>query len=116
MISDTILNKPGRLTDEEFKIINNHTVFGVQVSEKILSGLADTDYVKLATDIAQYHHERCDGKGYPKGLKGREIPLSARIMAIADVFDCIEKEAGTHFDLELAKIFVQNRQLILMLH
>lgn len=86
LISDSILRKPGKLTPEEFEQIKKHTEYGGRVVEQILSGIADEEEIKFAYDIATYHHERWDGTGYPKGLKGEEIPLSARIMAIADVF------------------------------
>ena len=124
-ISDTILNKPGKLTDEEFDIMKTHTTEGKAVLTKTTS-LAESDgYIKEAIEMAAYHHERWDGRGYPEGLKGEEIPLSARIMAVADVFDAlvskrsykepfsfdkavsiITEESGTHFDPSVVKAFL----------
>lgn len=89
-ISDAILLKPAKLTPEEFDIMKSHTVQGadmlLQTSELLESG---TDNLMTAVDIAMYHHEKYDGSGYPKGLKGIEIPLSARIVALADVYDAL---------------------------
>ena len=81
-IPDTILNKPARLTDEEYSIIQKHTVIGSKI-------LADVTMIKGVVDGAAYHHERYDGGGYIKGLKGEEIPLVARIIGIADAFDAM---------------------------
>lgn len=125
-ITDLILQKPGKLSDDEFRIMQNHTRFGADIIEDILGGVEDESYLKIARDVALYHHERWDGNGYPEGLRGNDIPLSARIMAIADVFDAlsadrvyhrgiksidtvlniIEDSAGTQFDPNLARIFV----------
>ena len=129
LISDKILRKPGRLTPEEFEEIKKHATYGGDVVRQILNGIADEEYIKFASDIAMYHHERWDGKGYPKGLKEEEIPLCARMMAIADVFDAlvskrcykeampveqafeeIKKESGTHFDPRLVTIFLAHKQ------
>lgn len=83
-IPDSILKKPGKLTDKEWGIMRKHTTIG----HKILS-LSDAPVFKMAADIALSHHERWDGSGYPKGLEGNKIPTSARIVAIADVFDAL---------------------------
>ena len=93
-ISDLILNKPGRFTDEEFKIMQNHTTEGKNILAKIEANAADMDegYLKESMEMAQYHHEKWDGTGYPTGIKGEEIPLAARIMAVADVFDALVAE------------------------
>lgn len=88
-IPDAILKKPGRLTDEEFNIIKMHTVNGKMLLEKSLSDLEDEAFLNIAKGVAAYHHECWDGSGYPYGLRGAEIPLAARIMTIADVFDAI---------------------------
>lgn len=126
-IADSILKKPGKLTAEEFEIIKTHTLQG----HKILSH-SDLPALKLAAEIARYHHEKYDGSGYPEGLKGEEIPLSARMMAIVDVFDALThkrvykdaspveeavdyllSEKGKHFDPALTEIFVDHRAEIL---
>lgn len=128
VVSDTILKKPGRLTAEEFEQMKRHASEGGSVVRQVLSGITDEEYLSAAADIATYHHERWDGGGYPRGLAGEAIPLSARIMAIADVFDaliserCYKKamppeqafaiirdETGTHFDPLLAKVFLDHR-------
>lgn len=124
-IPDSILNKPGRFTDEEFEIMKSHAVEGGRIILDVLEGLTDHEFTKMAAEIATYHQEKWNGTGYPKGLKGEEIPLSARFMAIADVYDAlvarrvykagmprekalsiIAKDAGVHFDPILAPIFV----------
>ncbi len=125
-ISDAILNKPGKLTAEEFNEMKKHTIYGVKIINDIMGGLEDEDYIKMAQDIAYCHHERWDGSGYPRGLKGREIPLCARIMSIADVFDALYAErvykrpirpvskvleiikegSGTQFDPTVADVFL----------
>ena len=128
LISDRILRKPGKLTPEEFEEIKKHATYGGQVVKQILNGIADEDYIKFASDIAMYHHERWDGTGYPEGLKEEQIPLCARMMAIADVFDAlvskrcykeampieqafekIKKESGTHFDPRLVTVFLAHK-------
>ncbi len=91
-ISDTILNKPGPLTDEEFKIIQNHTRYGADIVDDLLGDVEEPDYLQVARDIALYHHERWDGTGYPDGLAGERIPLCARIMSLADVFDALYED------------------------
>ena len=129
VVPDSILRKPARLTYEEFEIMKTHAAVGGKVVKEVLSGITDEDYLSFAADIATYHHERWDGTGYPEKLKGEDIPLSARIMAIADVFDAlisercykkamppkeafgiIEEEAGTHFDPLLAKVFLDHKE------
>ena len=125
MVSDVILNKPGRLTDEEFAIMKTHTTAGKKIIASAMSLVSDSGYLKEAKNLATYHHERWDGKGYPSGKAGEEIPLSARIMAVADVFDAlvsrrsykepftfekamdiIREGAGTQFDPQIAEIFI----------
>ncbi len=88
-ISDIILCKPGRLTAEEFEIMKTHTTEGGRILAETLTGIEVEDYLVLAKDMAMYHHEKWNGTGYPSGLKGEEIPLCARIMAVADVFDAL---------------------------
>jgi len=131
VVPDSILKKPGKLTDEEFKEIMRHTTEGGKIIQDVIGHSGDKEYVKVATEIATSHHEKWDGTGYPYKLKGTQIPLSARIMALADVFDAlvsprcykkpftvteaikiIEESAGSHFDPDLARIFVKHRDLL----
>lgn len=124
-VDDSILRKPGRYTPEEFELMKKHTTEGAQIVHEILKETEDTSFHILAENVAHYHHERCDGSGYPKGLKGEQIPLEARIMAIADVYDAlvskrVYKEAmsfeqadaimmesfGKHFDKQLEKFYI----------
>ncbi len=123
-IPDSILLKPGKLTREEFEVMKQHTTIGAQTLEEAYPRFQDNSILKMAIDIAFYHHERWDGKGYPKGLKGDEIPLSAQIVAICDVYDAIRsvrsykpaysheeslaeirREYGTHFNPALCDAF-----------
>jgi putative two-component system response regulator len=125
-ISDHILRKPGKLTPEEFEEMKRHTSFGVQIIEKIEASTSESDFLKYAEIFAGTHHEKWDGSGYPKGLKGEGIPLLGRLMAIADVYDALvsdrpykkafpKEEAvriilegrGAHFDPVLADVFEQ---------
>lgn len=131
VVSDTILLKPGRLTDEEFEIMKTHTTEGGKIINSILLGIESDDKVKIARDIAKNHHEKWNGKGYPEGLKGEEIPLSARIMSVADVFDAliskrcykkafpvseafdiIEEDSGVQFDPVVVEAFLKLRPKI----
>lgn len=91
-LPDAILQKPGILTDEEYEVIKMHTVYGREIIDEIIGDVEDAEYIRMAKDIAYCHHERWDGKGYPRGLSGEDIPLCARIMAIADVFDALYAE------------------------
>lgn len=95
-ITDAILQKNGKLSDEEYRIIQNHTRYGADIVEDILGGVEGVSYLNMARDVALYHHERWDGYGYPEGLSGNEIPLGARIMAIADVFDALNEDRVYH--------------------
>jgi putative two-component system response regulator len=123
-ISDLILNKPGKLTDEEFEIMKTHVTVGVDAVEKIISNAEEHAFLRHALAITGAHHEKWDGSGYPMKLKGKMIPLEGRLMAIADVYDAlisvrpykkaftheeaskiIEDGAGTHFDPDLVEIF-----------
>ena len=126
-VSDTILNKPGKLTDEEFEIMKTHTTAGAEVIAHAMNMVSEENsgYLKEAKNLAQYHHEKWNGMGYPRGLKGEEIPLSARVMAVADVFDAlvsrrsykdgfpfekamaiIQEGSGNHFDPQVAAAFM----------
>lgn len=91
-ISDIILNKPGKLSPEEFDKIKLHVSYGHDMVENLLRHVEDREYYQIAIDLITFHHERWDGTGYLAGLKGEEIPLSARIMAVADVFDALISE------------------------
>jgi len=125
-ISDTILFKPGRLTDEEFEEIKKHTVFGGKIISQIIQKTPDSDFLQYAKIFAETHHEKWDGSGYPKGLSGHEIPLFGRLMAIADVYDAlatdrpyktafsheesvriIKEDSGKHFDPVLIDLFLK---------
>ena len=127
-VDDAILRKPGKFTDEEFEIMKTHAAEGARIVHEILKGTDDMAFHKLAENVAHYHHERWDGSGYPEGLKGEEIPLEARIMAVADVYDAlvskrVYKDAmsfekadaimmesfGKHFDKQLEKYYIAAR-------
>lgn len=127
VVSDTILLKPGKLTPEEFDMMKIHTTKGGKVIRDLFADIEDEEFLRTAEQIAMYHHEKWNGAGYPKGLKGEEIPLPARIMAVADVFDALVsvrvykkaipasealdimmEESGTHFDPEIMKIVNEN--------
>lgn len=128
-VSDTILQKPGKLTQEEFEAMKEHTTAGGRIVGEILKGIEEKGYIDIASQVAAFHHEKWDGSGYPHGLRGETIPLGARIMAIADVFDAlvskrcykepmsvneafdvIRESAGSHFDPVLVGIFCKIRQ------
>ncbi|MDR3254031.1 MAG: response regulator [Synergistaceae bacterium] len=123
-ISDLILNKPGKLTPEEFEIMKTHVVIGVKAIRKIEQNAEEHSFLRHARLIAGGHHEKWDGSGYPAGLRGRDIPLEGRLMAIADVYDAlvstrpykrpmsidearaiIEAGSGAHFDPILTDVF-----------
>ena len=88
-VDDAILRKPGRFTDEEYTVMKTHAAEGARIVHEILKSTDDEEFRILAENVAHYHHERWDGSGYPEGLKGNDIPLEARIMAIADVYDAL---------------------------
>ena len=122
-VPDAILLKPGKLTKEEFEQVKVHTTKGGEMIRTLFSELEDALFLRIAEEIAVYHHEWWNGSGYPQGLKGQDIPLAARIMAVADVYDAlvsdrvykkampkeqalaiIYSESGTHFDPYLIEI------------
>ncbi|MFC5077341.1 Cyclic di-GMP phosphodiesterase response regulator RpfG [Vibrio thalassae] len=126
-VADNILKKKGGLTPDEWESMKKHVNYGVEIL-----GDSNSDLIMMAREIVEYHHEKWDGSGYPKGVKGEAIPLSARIVMIADVFDALTttrpyKEAwpvndafdyllehsGTHFDRKLVDIFLSQKQKIL---
>ena len=88
-VDDEVLRKPGRFTEEEYAKMKEHSAQGARIVHDILKETDDESFKKVAENVAHYHHERWDGSGYPEGLKGEEIPLEARIMAIADVYDAL---------------------------
>ncbi|MBE5934729.1 MAG: HD domain-containing protein [Lachnospiraceae bacterium] len=127
-IDDKVLRKQGKYTDEEFEIMKRHTVEGGRIIEQIMKDVEDEKVYKIIRNVAAYHHEKWNGTGYPEGLKGTDIPLEARIMALADVFDAlvskrcykdafsydkafniIEESLGQHFDPDLGKLFLECR-------
>jgi putative two-component system response regulator len=91
-ISDTILNKPGKLTPEEFEIMKKHTTYGEEAIETTMRTTSEKDFLTHAKVFAGAHHEKWDGSGYPRGLKGPDIPLQGRLMAISDVYDALISE------------------------
>ena len=131
---DSILQKPGKLTDEEYAIMKEHAAVGGDIIQNTFHNLEDEEFKQIAYEVARFHHEKYNGKGYPEGLVGEQIPLHARIMAIADVFDAvsqkrcyrdampveecfaiIEKGAGSDFDPVLAEIFLGAKEEIVQL-
>lgn len=126
IVPDNVLKKPGKLTVEEFELMKTHAKEGGRIINEVLGIGVDAEYLRVSTEIATGHHERWDGRGYPYNLVGTAIPLSARIMAIADVFDAlvskrcykekmsideafkiIEEESGSHFDPILVEEFLK---------
>lgn len=130
-IDDVILRKPGRYLPEEYEIMKTHAEKGAVIVHNILKDTEDDEFSELAENVAHYHHERWDGKGYPKGLKEEEIPFEARIMAIADVYDAlvskrvykekmsfeeadkiIKESMGSQFDPGLSKYYEAARPML----
>ena len=104
-VPDVILQKPGRLTEEEFEIIKHHTEDGGRIVKDTFGHLENEQYTEMAYNVARFHHEKWNGKGYPEGLKKREIPLCARIMAIADVFDAVSERRCYRDAMPLERCF-----------
>lgn len=104
-VSDDILRKPGKLTEEEFEAIKGHTAKGGEIIRETFGQLENIEYTKMAYEMARYHHEKWNGKGYPDGLSKEEIPLCARIMAVADVFDAVSMNRCYREGLPLEECF-----------
>ena len=130
-IPDVILQKPGRLTAEEFDKMKEHPVIGGKIIRDTFGHLYNGEYENMAFQVAVYHHEKWNGKGYPEGLSGLDIPLCARIMAVADVFDAvsakrcyrdampleecyriIENGRGVDFDPDIVDAFMMDREKV----
>ena len=128
-IDSGILNKPGELTDEEYEVMKTHSTMSGEMVLILLDGVEEERFVKTAYHVARFHHERWDGKGYPEGLVGEMIPLEARIMAVADVYDALVSERaykdsldfeeasaimcegmGTQFDPNMREVFLGCRE------
>jgi response regulator RpfG family c-di-GMP phosphodiesterase len=128
-VSDAILNKPGKLTEDEFEQMKKHTLAGQKILQQAIETMPEADYLKEAMNLATYHHEKWNGKGYPYGLAGEDIPLSARVMAVADVFDAlvskrcykepftfekaisiIQEGSGNHFDPKVVEAFLASEE------
>lgn len=127
-VDDAILRKPGKFTPEEFEVMKSHAEKGVGIIRQILADTDDDYFKKIAENVAHYHHERWDGSGYPHNLVGEEIPIEARIMAVADVYDALVSKRvykdsfsfeeankimmdsfGKHFDINLEKYYIDAR-------
>lgn len=127
-IPDTVLKKQGDLTEGEFELMKTHTIEGAKILQEFADKIDDNYYLLLGKDMAAYHHEWWNGKGYPYGLKGLKIPFCARVLAVADVFDAliskrsykqqmsfdqafdiIRKGSGGHFDPEIVDVFLSIR-------
>jgi putative two-component system response regulator len=124
-----VLLKPGRLTAEEFEVMKQHTLIGGETLRSVAKARPEALYLTMAREIALTHHERFDGNGYPHGLKGMEIPLSGRIVAVADVYDALTSKriykpkyshdtarslilegAGSQFDPDIVQAFLNCEQ------
>jgi putative two-component system response regulator len=134
-IPDSVLLKPGRLSDREFSMMKQHTLIGAETLSAALRQHPDAGFLRMARDIALTHHERWDGTGYPQGLAGEAIPLCGRIVALADVYDALTTkrvykesfthdvarsiildESGTHFDPDVVEAFLATEEAFLEIH
>lgn len=134
-VPDYVLNKPGKFEPEEYEIMKEHSAKGAEIVKQILQNTDDEKFKKIAVNVAHYHHEKWDGTGYPDHLKGEQIPIEARVMALADVFDAlvskrvykdsfsydkafsiIEESAGSHFDPVFAKEFLDCKSELIALY
>jgi len=130
IITDLILNKPGKLTVDEYELMKTHAIEGEKIIDSIIAESGSEAFLQNAKLFAGYHHERYDGTGYPRGLKGADIPLQGRIMAIVDVYDAlvsnrsyksafthekavdiIKENRGSHFDPEIVDVFLEVNEL-----
>lgn len=134
-VPDAILQKPGKLTDEEFATMKLHAENGGKIIQETFKNLGSEEYCRMAYEVARYHHEKWNGRGYPEGLKEKEIPLCARIMAVADVFDAVSEKrcyrdampldqcfeiirqgSGQDFDPAIAEAFLDIRPKVEQVH
>jgi len=134
-VPDVILQKPGKLTEEEFETMKLHAVSGGNIIRETFGHLGNEQYAQMAYEVARFHHEKWNGGGYPEGLKRKEIPLCARIMAIADVFDAVSEKrcyrealpldkcfeiimegSGRDFDPVLTEVFLDIREKVVQIH
>lgn len=130
-IPDAILQKPGKLTAEEFDVMKTHAAKGGEIIKETFNSMGDDEYEKIAYQVARFHHEKWNGKGYPEGLSRKEIPLCARIMAVADVFDAVSAKrcyrdampleqcfliikngSGQDFDPYITDVFLDMKEMI----
>lgn len=134
-IPDRILQKNGKLTNEEFDIIKTHTIEGAKIIDETFGHTSNEKYYDIVKNVALYHHEKYNGTGYPQKLKGQEIPLEARIMSVADVFDAVSENRcyrdalpiekcfeiikegrGTAFDPDVVDAFLSSKEEIIKVH
>lgn len=134
-VPDVILQKPGKLTEEEFARMKQHTENGGRIVQETFEHLGNDQYANMVYEVARHHHEKWNGKGYPDGLEAKEIPLCARIMAIADVFDAVSEKrcyrdamplekcfeiikegSGQDFDPVLVEVFLDSRDKVEAIH
>ena len=134
-VPDAILCKPGKLTEEEYASMKTHASNGGEIVKEIFCKLGDEQYQKIAYETARHHHERWNGMGYPDGLRGERIPLCARIMAVADVFDAVSERrcyrdampmeecfaiikdgSGVDFDPHIVEVFLDCRDHVEAVH
>lgn len=134
-VDDKVLRKPGRFTDEEYEIMKEHAAVGHRIVDMVLAEVDDQEFKSVTRNVAHYHHEKWNGTGYPEGISGEHIPIEARIMALADVFDAlvskrcykeamgydkafeiIKNDLGTHFDPELGQLFLECKDELIELY
>lgn len=134
-VDDAILKKPGKFSTEEYDVMKTHPQIGAEIIEQVFAESEDDEFKNIARNVANYHHERWDGSGYPEGLQGEEIPLEARIMALPDVFDALVSERvykkpfsyddafsiisqsiNTHFDPKLCEVFLSIKPQLIELY